>query len=413
MSYRGEDPKLKEGLTVEKSDSGADVSSVVSNSSNTASSTATHQVKVAGTSAGDPKVQLTVDGTTDWTMGIDNSDSDSLKIGPNAAVGTSTALTINTSGNTTLGGTLLLPTIGDSSDATKALDFTLSGATTAKTMTLASAHTDDRTLTLPDATGTLAERSAPIEASRLKEINDAAYTITDTDGFDVVYSSTTLTADRTVTLPTAADNTGRMITIKKADTGAYDLTVDGEGSETIDGSTTYVMSLQYEYIKVVCDGTGWQIVDQYIPTVQVLASRSTTQGSISNATQTLIQFDTETVDTHSAYDNSTNYEFTAPRAGRYQVDVHILYTPTAAAMEYRIDLRVNNSTGNAQASLQYAGKPGTSSIAMGGHAGKSLNLSKGDTLDVLTWQNSGGTRSLYGDTTVPRCTMLSIIFVGP
>jgi len=44
---------------------------------------------------------------------------------------------------------------GDAGDLTKELTLSLSGATTAKTMTILSSHTDDRTLTLPDATGTL------------------------------------------------------------------------------------------------------------------------------------------------------------------------------------------------------------------------------------------------------------------
>lgn len=44
---------------------------------------------------------------------------------------------------------------GDTADATKDLFFSLGGATTAKTMTIVSSHTDDRSVTLPDATCTL------------------------------------------------------------------------------------------------------------------------------------------------------------------------------------------------------------------------------------------------------------------
>lgn len=45
--------------------------------------------------------------------------------------------------------TLQLPFIADSSDATKKIGFTLSGATTATTLTIASAQTASRTLTIP------------------------------------------------------------------------------------------------------------------------------------------------------------------------------------------------------------------------------------------------------------------------
>lgn len=49
-------------------------------------------------------------------------------------------------------------TIGDSGDNTKKIAFDTSGATTAKTSTITSSHTDDRTITLPDANDTLVGR---------------------------------------------------------------------------------------------------------------------------------------------------------------------------------------------------------------------------------------------------------------
>lgn len=45
--------------------------------------------------------------------------------------------------------------ISDGTDTTKDMSIELSGATTAKTLTVTSSHTDDRTITLPDATDTL------------------------------------------------------------------------------------------------------------------------------------------------------------------------------------------------------------------------------------------------------------------
>lgn len=47
----------------------------------------------------------------------------------------------------------------DATDLTKKLGFSLSGATTGKTMTIASSHSADRTLTLPDTTDTLVTRN--------------------------------------------------------------------------------------------------------------------------------------------------------------------------------------------------------------------------------------------------------------
>ena len=91
------------------------------------------------------------------------------------------------------------------------------------------------------------------------EAKSASYTVTDADGVSVVYVTTGST-DRTVTLPTAADNAGRVITIKKVDSGTGIVTVDGEGSETIDGLTTRVCYFQYDFMTVQCDGSNWHII---------------------------------------------------------------------------------------------------------------------------------------------------------
>jgi hypothetical protein len=93
----------------------------------------------------------------------------------------------------------------------------------------------------------------------------ADYTVTDTDGVSTVLM-TTSTTDRIVTLPTASANTHRRITIIKVDSASGKVTIDGEGSETIDGAVTRKIpgyaAGQYMPITVQCDGTEWFIVDQ-------------------------------------------------------------------------------------------------------------------------------------------------------
>ena len=50
------------------------------------------------------------------------------------------------------------------------------------------------------------------------------------------------------------------------------------------------------------------------------AYRATSVQSISAATNTKIQYNTEDFDTDSCYDNTTNYRFTPNKAGKYQVN---------------------------------------------------------------------------------------------
>lgn len=86
------------------------------------------------------------------------------------------------------------------------------------------------------------------------------YLILDGDGFRTI-GVTTAGTNRTVTLPTAADNTNRIITVKKVDSGTGTVIIDGEGSETIDGSLTYTLLTEDEGLTVQCDGTEWHVLD--------------------------------------------------------------------------------------------------------------------------------------------------------
>ena len=63
----------------------------------------------------------------------------------------------------------------------------------------------------------------------------------------------------TITLPTAVGNEGKEYLIKKIGNTA-NVIVDGESGETIDGATTVTLDAQYEYIRVVSNGTAWYII---------------------------------------------------------------------------------------------------------------------------------------------------------
>lgn len=93
----------------------------------------------------------------------------------------------------------------------------------------------------------------------------ADYTVLDTDGIYTILM-TTGASNRTVTLPTAADNNGRILVVKKVDSGAGYCIIDGEGSETVDGSTTITLTDINEFATVQCNGTAWYVIDRTGPT---------------------------------------------------------------------------------------------------------------------------------------------------
>jgi hypothetical protein len=67
-------------ITLEKSNSGTTVTLSVSNTSNTASSDAILDARVAGSSAGSPYASFLVTSVRQWIAGVDNADSQKFKV---------------------------------------------------------------------------------------------------------------------------------------------------------------------------------------------------------------------------------------------------------------------------------------------------------------------------------------------
>lgn len=61
----------------------------------------------------------------------------------------------------------------------------------------------------------------------------------------------------TVNLPLAADSKKRRLDIKKIDSSANVVTIDGSGAETIDGALTIELDVQYESVTLITDGLAW------------------------------------------------------------------------------------------------------------------------------------------------------------
>lgn len=76
------------------------------------------------------------------------------------------------------------------------------------------------------------------------------------DNTDCVVNCTSGTF--TVTLPTAVGITGQYFIIKNSGTGV--ITVEGDGSETIDGVLNKILAVQYEGMIFVSNGANWIVV---------------------------------------------------------------------------------------------------------------------------------------------------------
>lgn len=85
----------------------------------------------------------------------------------------------------------------------------------------------------------------------------ANYTVTESDRDKLILVDATSGAVTITLLAAATAGSGFRVAIKKIDSSANAVTVDGNGSETIDGNTTSTLSTQYDTDNLICNGSNW------------------------------------------------------------------------------------------------------------------------------------------------------------
>lgn len=100
----------------------------------------------------------------------------------------------------------------------------------------------------------------PLNAARTQP-NRTATSTTTLDVSDYMLFADATSGGFTVNLPTAVGIAGRQYIIKKINTTANDVTIDGNGSETIDGASTQILTgANKPSVNVVSDGANWHII---------------------------------------------------------------------------------------------------------------------------------------------------------
>jgi len=85
----------------------------------------------------------------------------------------------------------------------------------------------------------------------------ADYTIVEADRDKIVLVDATAGPVTITLLASATAGDGFRLVVKKVDSSANAVTVDGTASETIDGATTSTLSTQYDSVNLVSDGSNW------------------------------------------------------------------------------------------------------------------------------------------------------------
>lgn len=161
----------------------------------------------------------------------------------------------------------------------------------------------------------------------------AAYTAVNTDDVILVDASS---ASFTLTLFTAVGNTGKKLIIKKTNS-TNTVTVDANGSETIDGSLTYLLQTILDEVTIISNGTGWVIESSY--RIRVYAYYTTSSGqSMTGAAFTIVNFNTGVSDVLSTVTTGAGWVFTAPRDDVYSITSMIAGSAVAASSQYILDV---------------------------------------------------------------------------
>lgn len=96
--------------------------------------------------------------------------------------------------------------------------------------------------------------ASPIYSISTKAINYVALL---TDDIVLVDASG---GDVTITLPLVSTSNGKKYSFKKIDVSAFNMIIDGDGVETIDGQLTQSINTQYDGLTIACDGAAWYII---------------------------------------------------------------------------------------------------------------------------------------------------------
>lgn len=226
---------------------------VESSASNTA-------IDINNTAAdGDAEVDFQLDGTTQFAIGIDDGDNDNFKITDGTmTAGTARLVIEKTGGNVGIGitdpsATLDVDGSAIFNESSNSVDFRIESNSNTHmffvdgTNDEIGINTSTPASTL-DIQGSLGFITTTITSATT--LNQAHHVILASDA----------SGSFTITLPAAASNTGKVYYIKKTNSSANTITIDGNGAETIDGAATASITTQYDVIRIICDGSAWHII---------------------------------------------------------------------------------------------------------------------------------------------------------
>lgn len=219
--------------------------------------------------------------------------------------------------------------------------------------------------------------------------------------FGTMYVATATTHNYTITLPAVSGNSGKFIGIRISTSATKLITLDGNGSETIDGQTTRVMWAAESAI-LKCDGIGWnKIAGKTRPMTCAMRLSSVdppNAQAINNVTVTKVLLNATDTDNTGTMADITNNRIIIRRPGDYTVTLLAYFTTPAAATRFITQSYKNGAQVFAAEVSAY-----TSGTYPTPTATKIMSTVALDYLEQYVYQTTGSTQQLYGDPTGATC----------
>jgi len=209
-------------------------------------------------------------------------------------------------------------------------------------------------------------------------------------------------SDYTITLPTAVGNTGLTYKFKKIDANYNCITLDGDGSETInyenvDGvpKETYARLNTYgAEVTLVSDGNNWQAYDEKLGQNPIcLVTRITTNQTIGTDEWIKIEWNSELIDNGSNFDSTTNYRYTFPIDGLYRVTTTTYWTDIVADKYVAVRIYEGGDT-----EISTARYHTSSTNGVGAACSTIWSFNAGEFIEIYVKHNFGADGTVYAAT---------------
>lgn len=191
----------------------------------------------------------------------------------------------------------------------------------------------------------------------------------------------------TITLPSAASNTGKAFRIRKTDTTFNAIAITGVSKN---------LDVQTEERLVVSDGTNWIQISHQLPIIASRATLITTPQTIPNATETAFNPNNEVFDTVGMTSVAGTYSTTCPKAGYYRIKAIGRFDTDSWSTNEVAYFATTLATPTSSFAFNQTENTASFAVPISGEVIQFKN--KSDTILVYVFQNStGGSQDLRAD----------------